>query len=69
MKDNLSAQNTSKLLKNQSGQTLIEFLLLLLSIVLIAFSFMRVVNSNLGDIWERTAQTILEDDTQPLRLK
>ena len=60
---------TKDLTKNQSGQTLVEFVLLLASIVAIAFSFMRVVNTNLGDQWLQMSQTILEDENQQLRIR
>lgn len=60
---------TKKITKNQSGQTLVEFILLLASIVAIAYTFMRVVNTNLGDQWTLMSQTILEDETQQLRIR
>ena len=59
-----SKHNTKK---KQSGQTLVEFLLLLASIVVIAFSFMRLLNVNIADTWTQMAQAILEDDGQSLR--
>lgn len=59
----------SKVVKNQKGQTLVEFILLLASIVAIAYTFMRAVNSNLGDQWTQMSQTILEDENQQLRIR
>lgn len=54
---------------NQKGQTLVEFILLLASIVAIAFTFMRLMNANLGDQWTEMSQTILEDDQQQLQIR
>jgi len=56
-------------LKDQKGQTLIEFLLLLVSLVAIAFTFMRVVNGNLAEQWTGMSQVILEDPTQTLQVR
>ncbi len=56
-------------LKDQKGQTLIEFLLLLVSIVAIAFTFMRLINGNLGEQWTNMSQVILEDPSQRLEIR
>ena len=64
--NNISQVN-AKVLKNQSGQTLVEFLLLLVSIVLIAFTFMRVMNTELSDQWTKMANLILEDSSITLK--
>lgn len=61
-------QATRIIKKNQSGQTLIEFVLLLAMIAFISFGFMRTVNSTIGDRWLDLANRILEDDTQTLQL-
>ena len=60
---------TKKLVKNQKGQTLVEFILLLASIVAIAYSFMGVVNRNLGEQWTEMSQAILEDENQRLEIR
>jgi Flp pilus assembly pilin Flp len=60
---------TKKVLKDQSGQTFVEFVLLLASIVIIAFSFMRLTNSGVEQKWTRMAQIILDDDTQILKAR
>tara|TARA_Y100000768_G_scaffold388897_1_gene388472 strand:- start:16797 stop:17039 length:243 start_codon:yes stop_codon:yes gene_type:complete len=57
---------TKRVLKRQTGQTFIEFILLLASIVIVAFSFMRVANTGIADRWQSMAQVILEDDSQTL---
>ena len=66
---NNNTQLNAELAKNQSGQTLVEFLLLLVSIVLIAFTFMRTMNSQLAQEWTRMANIILEDDSITLTPK
>jgi Flp pilus assembly pilin Flp len=64
-----NTQVKAKLAKNESGQTLVEFLLLLVSIVLIAFTFMRTMNSELADVWSKMANIILEDESITLKPK
>ncbi len=59
----------TKILKNQSGQSLIEFVLLLVLIVVISTSFMRIVNTNTADIWTRMATLILDNPDETLQLK
>ena len=63
-------QNSTQVLaKNQKGQTLVEFILLLASIVAIAYGFLRIMNTNLSEEWLRMSQTILEDKNQQLRIR
>lgn len=62
-------KSNTNLLKNQSGQSLVEFVLLLVLIVLIATSFMRIVNTQVADIWLRMATLVLENEDQTLQLK
>lgn len=58
--------NTEKLIKDQSGQTLVEFVLLLASIAIIAYSFMRLTNGGIRDRWTKMAQMVLDDESQQL---
>ena len=67
MKD-LSDKN-SLVISKEEGQTLIEFLLLLASIVTVAYSFMRIMNTNIADDWQRMAQLLLEDEAQVLEIR
>lgn len=62
-------QVTKMTKKNQSGQTLIEFVLLLAAIAFISFGFMSTVNRTIGERWLDLATRILEDDTQQLQLR
>ena len=55
--------------KNQFGQTLIEFVLLLAAVAFISFGFMSTVNVIIGERWQDLATRILEDDTQQLQLQ
>ena len=56
-------------IKNQEGQTLIEFVLLLASITIISFGFMRMINSNIASRWEAMANVILDDKSQKLTIR
>jgi Flp pilus assembly pilin Flp len=62
-----SKQSNSK--NNQSGQTLVEFILLLASITIISFSFLKAVNGNISDRWESLYNVILDDPNQKARLQ
>lgn len=50
--------------KRQSGQSLVEFALLLLVIASTSFLFLRVVNTNLGRYWTAYARLIVDDPAQ-----
>lgn len=60
---------TTKIAKDQKGQTMVEFVLLLSGIVIISFSFMKILNGQVADRWERMANIILDDKNQTLRLR
>jgi hypothetical protein len=47
-----------------AGQTLVEFALILLVIVLLSFGFIAVSNRNLGRLWEGYVRLIVDDPTQ-----
>lgn len=49
---------------NEAGQSLVEFALLLLVIVLLSFGFIAVSNRNLGSLWEAYVRLIVDDPTQ-----
>lgn len=51
-------------LKNQIGQSLVEFALLLLVIASMSFIFLRVANRNLAQYWEVYARLIVDDPAQ-----
>ena len=61
-----SGQNIPKVskLKNQLGQSLVEFALLLLVIASMSFIFLRVANRNLARYWEAYARLIVDDPSQ-----
>ena len=58
--------NTRKALEDQSGQTLVEFVLLMAAIVIISFSFLKIVNNFTTETWVKMATIILDDETQQL---
>jgi hypothetical protein len=45
----------------QSGQSLVEFMLLLASILIISMSFMKIVNKNVASYWTDMANTLMLD--------
>lgn len=61
--------HTNKRIKDQSGQTLVEFVLLMAGIVIISLTFMRQINGNIASRWEKLANVILEDDGQKLKIR
>lgn len=62
-------KHTDKGIKDQSGQTLVEFILLLAAITIISFSFLRITNGLIIDRWENISNLILEDETQDLKIQ
>ncbi|MFT6633070.1 MAG: Flp pilus assembly pilin Flp [Bacteriovoracaceae bacterium] len=62
-------ENTNKKIKDQSGQTLVEFVLLLLAIVVISTTFMTQINGYIANRWEAVANVILDDPNQQIKLR
>lgn len=56
-------------LSNERGQTFVEFVLLLSMIMLISFSFMRLLNTGIGKYWTAMANTIMLDVPNAKKLK
>ncbi len=50
--------------KKQGGQSLVEFALLLLVIVMLSFSFIAVTNRNLAKFWTAYVRLIVDDPSQ-----
>lgn len=48
-------------LSDERGQTFVEFVLLLSMIMLISFSFMKLLNTGIGKYWTAMANTLLID--------
>lgn len=68
----MSKSITNKILTNQKGQSLVEYMLLLAIIVGISFSFMAGINGALGDRWETMAEVLINidtDNTQKYKLR
>jgi len=65
-----SGQNlpSDKRKRRQAGQSLVEFVLLLLVIASTSFIFMRVANRNLAQYWSAYARLIVDDPSQNGRL-
>ena len=66
---NEATDTTKKIVKDQSGQPFVEFVLLLASIVMVAYSFMRLTNTNIEKKWTAMAQIILDDESQVLEAR
>jgi len=49
---------------NQDGQSLVEFILLLLVIVTLSFAFIRVSNGNLAEYWRAYVRLIVDDPNE-----
>jgi hypothetical protein len=56
-------------LLDDSGQTLVEFVLLLLIVMSISFVYMSVVNRGIADYWQAMGNILLKDVPQKQSLK
>ncbi len=56
-------------IKKQSGQTLVEFVLLLAGIMIISVSFLSQINGYTAKRWETIANIILDDPDQKLQVR
>jgi hypothetical protein len=61
--------NKAKVVLGQHGQSLIEFVLLLLVVATISFMFVKLVNSQIASIWVDFAKIIVDDESQNSRLE
>lgn len=50
-----------KTFRNQSGQTLVEFILLLSILMLTGLVFLSTVNNGIAHLWQKTAKILAED--------
>lgn len=57
------------LVKNQRGQSLLEFILLFAIIVSFSLIVVKGINGGLAEYWRDMAQIILQDPTQVLTLR
>lgn len=60
--------NKAKAVLNERGQSLIEFVLLLLVVATISFMFVKLVNGQIATIWVDLVKIIVDDETQNGRL-
>lgn len=60
--------NKAKAVLDQRGQSLIEFILLLLVVATISFMFVKLVNGQIASIWVDFVKIIVDDETQNGRL-
>ena len=57
------------ILKSEQGQTLVEFVLLLASILIVSMVFMKTINGNMARYWTAMANTLLIDVEGKQKLK
>lgn len=62
-------KNGVAIAKNQRGQSLVEFVLLLTVVMLLSVGFLKLVNTNVAKYWLAMGQMLVEDDTQQLELR
>lgn len=56
-------------LKNQNGQSFVEFVLLLSIIVLLSLGFLKAMNTGIASFWKNSVRIIVDDDTVQLNLR
>lgn len=61
--------NTRNQLKDQSGQTIVEFVLLLGVIVIISFTFLSLTNGQIIERWENMTKVIVDDPSQNIAIQ
>lgn len=52
----------------EQGQSIVEFVLLLLVLLLISIGFLKVINTNVADQWKEAVRTIVNDPSQDNRV-
>lgn len=69
MQYSTSQIDRSKIIKNQKGQSLVEFVLLLSIIMLLSLGFLKTVNTGVSTYWLGMGQMLVEDNSQQLQLR
>jgi hypothetical protein len=54
---------------NEKGQSLIEFVFLMASMILISFLLLKGFNSGIGTIWTTYVKAIAKPTTSPIQLR
>lgn len=63
------SEHLENTLKNQKGQTLVEFVLLLAGIVIISFTFLSQVNTRIADRWQKMVEIVVDDESQQITVR
>ena len=58
-----------KIIANQEGQSFVEFILLLALISVLSLGYLKVVNTNLAEFWQKAVTLIVDDETQRLEVR
>lgn len=66
---NKVVQVKEKNILEQSGQSLLEFVLLLSVIMIVSLLFLKLVNSNVAKYWKAMGIVLLEDRSQTVELR
>ncbi len=69
MQNSTSQFDRSKIIENQQGQSLVEFVLLLSIIMLLSLGFLKTVNTGVATYWLGMGQMLVEDNSQTLKLR
>ncbi len=59
---------TKKTVINQTGQTFIEFMLLLIVVIGISYTISNIVNGNIAELWEYFANLVIDDPSNRVNL-
>ena len=69
MKNCNLSQNDQSISKKESGQTVIEFLLLFLVIITLSFSLMSGINRGIANIWTNTIKIVASPTDTNIELR
>lgn len=62
-------QKKKNILKNNKGQSLVEFILLITAIMLISSLFLRITGSGIAKYWLYMGKLLTEDSEQRIELR
>lgn len=59
----------NEIVKNQEGQSFVEFVLLLALISILSLGYLKVVNTNISEFWRGAALFIIDDKNEQLEVR
>ncbi len=69
MKSKINLPQKISLLNNQSGQSFVEFILLLLILFTLSWGVLKSVNGNVGKRWIAMTKVIMSPSQTPIELR